>query len=155
MNQPDMVNQEHCCEEEGSNMDRPEENCNLGPGDVHARHEDQEGEDKLQQSKGGHQTKLSPDVQGVEVGTVQHPHPHPAQEQHEVSVVEMSHTVPSKHAVVLPLEHTDPTHSTVPGPRGGHSLAHSTIGHLSLPSCALGITMCLVLVSTSQSPRKF
>lgn len=36
VNQPDMIDQEDRCQEESSHVDRPEEDSNLGPGDVHA-----------------------------------------------------------------------------------------------------------------------
>ena len=42
-------------------------------------------------------------------------------------MVEVTHAVPSKHAMMLPLQYTDPTHRTMPGPGGRHCLTHSTV----------------------------
>lgn len=127
VNQPDMIHQQDRCEEGGSYVDRPEENGNLSPGDVHARHDDQQGENKLEESHGGHEPKLSPDIERVEVGAVEDPDPHPGQEEDEVPVVEVPHAIPGKHAVMFPFENTNPTHCAVPSPRGRHCLTHRTI----------------------------
>ena len=51
-----------------------------------------------------------PDVERVEVGAVEHPQPHPYQEEEEVPVVEVPHTVAGEHAVVFPLQDTNPTY---------------------------------------------
>lgn len=130
-----MIDEENRGEKESSNMDGPEEDGNLGPGYVHARHEDEEREHKLQESHGGDQTKLSPDIEGVEVCAVENACPHPRQEEYEVPVVEVANTVPSKHAVVLPLKNAHPAHRAVPSSGGRHRLAHSTI----VPSFLAGI----------------
>ena len=89
-------------------------------------------------------------------------------------MVEVTDTIPGKHAVMLPLEDTLTTGGAMPGSGRGDGLAHSTvvpvfspgIGRQSIqdkplgsaiwayPSLWLDMTMCLVLVSTSLELNK-
>ena len=75
----------------------------LSPRQVHPRHEDEKREDKLEHGGQRHILKLSPDVEGVEVGAVENPEPEPGEEEDEESVVEVANAVTSEHAVVLSL----------------------------------------------------
>jgi len=103
LDQPHMVDQQDCSQQQGGNVNRPEKYCHLGPGQVHPRHEDEKREDKLEHSRQRHILKLSPDIERVEVGAVEDPEPKPGEEEDEESVVEVADAVAGKHAVVLPL----------------------------------------------------
>lgn len=116
----DVVHKEHAGEEEGSQVDAPEEDGNLSPGDVHPGDEDHEGKDELEGGQGGEQAELDPQVKGVEVAAVEDTSPKPGEEHDEVPVICVSYAVSSKHAVMFPLEDADPTCSAMPGPRGSH-----------------------------------
>ena len=69
-------------------MYRPEEDGDLVPGYVHAAHQDQQGEDELEESVGGGQADLGVDIDGVEIGAVHHSQPGPGKEQQEVPAVQ-------------------------------------------------------------------
>lgn len=116
----DVVDEEDAGEEEGGEVDTPEEDGDLAPGDVHPGDEDHEGKDELEGGEGGEQAEFNPQIEGVEVATVEDASPQPGKEHDEVSVVGVSYAVPSKHAVMFPLEDADPTRSAVPGSRGSH-----------------------------------
>ena len=47
----------------------------------------------------------SPDVEGVEVGAVEHTKPEPGKEENKEAMVEVAHAVAGKHAVVLSLQY--------------------------------------------------
>ena len=101
---PDMVDEEDCGEEEGSHVDGPEEDCDLSPADIHPRHENEKGKDELEEGGSRDLLQLTPHVQRVEIGAIDHAEPHPGQEEEEVAVVEVPHTVAGEHAVVLALQ---------------------------------------------------
>jgi len=103
LNQPHMVDQQDCSQQQSSNVNGPEKYCHLGPGQVHPRHEDEEREDKLEHSRQRHILKLSPDIEGVEVRAVEDSEPKPSEEEDKESVVEVTDAVAGKHAVMLPL----------------------------------------------------
>ena len=69
-------------------MYRPEEDGHLVPGDVHPAHQDQQGEDELEESVGRGQAHLGVDIDRVEVGAVHHTQPGPGQEQEEIPAVQ-------------------------------------------------------------------
>jgi len=103
LDQPHMVDQEDCGQQQGGHMNGPEKYGHLGPGQVHPRHKDKEWEDKLEHSRQRHILKLSPDIEGVEVCAVENPEPKPGEEEDEESVVEVADAIAGKHAVVLSL----------------------------------------------------
>ena len=47
----------------------------------------------------------SPDVEGVEVGAVEHAKPEPGKEENKEAMDEVAHAVAGKHAVVLSLQY--------------------------------------------------
>ena len=66
----------------------PEEDGHLVPGYVQTAHQDQQGEDELEESVGGGQADLGVDIDGVEIGAVHHSQPGPGKEQQEVPAVQ-------------------------------------------------------------------
>ena len=66
----------------------PEEDGYLVPGYVQATHQDQQGEDELEESVGRGQADLGVDIDGVEIGAVHHSQPGPGKEQQKVSAVQ-------------------------------------------------------------------
>ena len=83
-------------------------------------------------------TDLNVDVDGVEVGAVDDPSPGPGQEQQEVSMVEVAHTVACEHAVVFSLEDADATGGAVPCSGGSHRLTHCTVMPVLSPYLGAG-----------------
>ena len=66
----------------------PEEDGHLVPGYVQTAHQDQQGEDELEESVGGGQADLGVDIDGVEIGAIHHSQPGPGKEQQEVPAVQ-------------------------------------------------------------------
>ena len=58
-------------------MNRPEEDGDLVPGYVHTAHQDQEGENELEERVGRGQADLGVNIDRVEIGAVDHAQPGP------------------------------------------------------------------------------
>ena len=101
--------------------------AHLVPGNVHPAHDDQEREYELEESVGRGQPHLGVDVDGVEIGAVDHPQPGPGEEEDEEPVVEVSDTVASEHTVVFPLEDAEVAGRAVPGPGWGDGLTDGAV----------------------------
>ena len=70
---------------------------------------------------------LQIDIDCVEICTVNHSHPCPSKKQYKISVVEMSHTVSSKHTMMLSLKNAEFTGGTMPRSRGCYSFTNCTV----------------------------
>ena len=115
--QVDVVGQQDCRQQQGCEMDAPEEDVHLQPGRVQAGDEHDHGEDELENLAPGRLAELGNEERRVEVGAVNDRNPHVEEEEAKVAVVLVPHAVADEHAVMLALEDANVADVAVPRPR--------------------------------------
>lgn len=118
-----MIQQQDRGQQEGREVDAPEEDVELQPGGVQPGDQHDHGKDELEELLPGAAAELAGQEHGVEVGAVEDTEPHVEQEEAEETMVAMTDAVTDEHAVVLALQDADVADVAVPGPGRRHGLA--------------------------------